>query len=94
MTRNQQRATALARDICDGKTAASTLSDADWALLLLAAGLNACRSRPLLVGHLVLERAHRRVGYFAELVDAEERVEVRLHRAEPQFAEPAQPQPW
>ena len=65
MTSNQQRAVALARDVCVGAVDASSLSDAAWQLLLLAAGTNNCRSLPLPVCRRVLERAETRTGYFS-----------------------------
>ena len=68
MTSNQRRAARLAATVrADGGRTAD-LTDADWDLLLLAAGLNRCWSLPLLVANRVLDHARRRVGYFADPV--------------------------
>ena len=64
-TCNQRRAAALARSVCEGTLRAADVSDADWALLLQAAGLHNANSMPLIVCHRVLDRAERGVGYFA-----------------------------
>jgi hypothetical protein len=65
MTRNQRRAIEIACALCAGHLSESTMSDCDWNLLLLAAEINDCRARPLLVCQRVLERAMQGLGYFA-----------------------------
>jgi len=65
MTSNQQRAVAMAQRILDEWEAPHEVNDADWSLLLLAAGLNNFRSLPLTVAARVLDRYERHAGYFA-----------------------------
>ena len=65
MTCDQRRAASLAQSVCDGWLRADDVSEADWALLLRAAGLRNPHSLPLLVCHRVLDRVRRGVGYFA-----------------------------
>lgn len=64
MTRNQQRARELAGAIIRGTIDAIGLSEPDWHLLLLAAGLNKALSEPLQVCRRILDQAERRAGYF------------------------------
>lgn len=67
MTRNQQRSLSLARAIVGGTIDAIGLSEHDWHLLLLAAGLNKVHSDPLRVCRRVLDRAGAEVGYFQDM---------------------------
>lgn len=64
MTRNQQRALDLAVAIIRGIADEVALSEPDWHLLLLAAGMNKTLSDPLAVCGRVLDQAQRREGYF------------------------------
>jgi hypothetical protein len=75
MTGNQAHAVELARGIIDGTVAARELSDMDWHLLLLAAGLNSHCSLPLLVAHRALRNAEAQAGYFSELSERRRRPE-------------------
>jgi hypothetical protein len=72
MTSNQRRAMKLADDIRRFGLAAGDVNDADWTLLLLAAGQNNCRALPQNVALRVLDQASRSVGYFAPLTEEEE----------------------
>jgi hypothetical protein len=64
MTRNQRRALELASQIQEGDRAVDELSDGDWALLLLAAGLSgSCRPSPLVCSRIFNDFAHA-AGYF------------------------------
>ena len=66
MTANQFKAVSLARGILGGTVDAASLPDADWHLLLLAAGLNGRRRAPaMLVAEQVLLLAEHHDGYFA-----------------------------
>ena len=65
MTRNQRHAVEIARAVDAGRLSECAISDRDWSLLLLAAEINDCRARPLIVCQRVLERAARGLGYFA-----------------------------
>lgn len=65
MTGDQGRTASLAQSVCDGRLRAEDVSDADWALLLRAAGLHNVHSLPLIVCHRVLNRVRRGIGYFA-----------------------------
>ena len=65
LTRNQTRAVTVAKQLVCGQIDESNLTDADWHLLLLGAGLNDPRARTLLVAERVLRRATHRSGYFA-----------------------------
>ena len=71
MTSNQQRAMKLADDIRRFGLSAGDVNDADWTLLLLAAGQNNCRALPQNVALRVLDQASRSVGYFAPLNEEE-----------------------
>lgn len=64
MTTNQTRALSLARAVSDGRLTSTTISDDDWTLLLLAAGMNHAASTPAVVSRLVLESATAQTGYF------------------------------
>jgi hypothetical protein len=65
MSRNQKYAVELAGGICRGEVEPSLISDADWSLLLLAAGLNNACAGPLAVAKGVISRFTEKVGYFA-----------------------------
>lgn len=64
MTANELKAIELATGLAERSVDPATLSDDDWFLLLLAAGVNSAAST-LAVARRVLEAAERRVGYFA-----------------------------
>ena len=66
MTSNQKRAARLAAALRADAGRTADLTDADWDLLLLAAGLTGGGALRLLVANRVLDRARRRVGYFAD----------------------------
>ena len=70
MTSNQTKAVLLARDIAQGRVAAGELSDDDWILLILAAGLNCTSVSPAVVSNRVLRNACARAGYFGTQWDA------------------------
>jgi len=65
MSRNQKYAIELAGGICRGEVEPSLISDTDWSLLLLAAGLNNACAGPLAVARGVISRFTEKVGYFA-----------------------------
>jgi hypothetical protein len=64
VTTNQTRALHLARALSDGRLSAATISDDDWTLLLLAAGINHAGSTPAVVSRHVLDSAAAETGYF------------------------------
>ena len=67
MTRNQRRAIDIARGLLCGAVTPARVSEPDWHLLLLGAGVN-CQHAPLLkVAGQVLENAERHAGYFADV---------------------------
>lgn len=66
MTHNQYRAIALAKAIRQDAVHPEDLPEADWHLLLLAAGTNKVFAAPLLVANRVMDNARHHVGYFAE----------------------------
>ena len=70
MSSNCIRAISLANALFEGSLDPSNLSDNDWYLLLLAAGLNEAESGPATVSRLVLDAARRRTGYFRPRDDA------------------------
>lgn len=65
MTVNQQRVVQIALKIFRNEHGCEELSDADWQLLLLAAGLNNVSVRPDVAARRVLENAETEQGYFA-----------------------------
>ena len=70
MTRNQRRAIDVAKGLLSGAVTTARVSEADWHLLLLGAGVN-CQHAPLLkVAGQVLENAERHAGYFADVAGA------------------------
>ena len=66
MNRNQKRAVTIARAIEVEGAESTSISESDWNLLLLAAEMNDIRAHPRILSHRVLERALRRLGYFAD----------------------------
>lgn len=66
MTGNQKNALELAEKIVRQDKTAVELSERQWHLLLLAAGLNNPCSLPQFVAHKVLREFQSRRGYFAE----------------------------
>ncbi|HEX8911925.1 MAG TPA: hypothetical protein VF796_06165 [Humisphaera sp.] len=64
MTTNQTRAVVLAREILGGRVDVSTLSDQDWVLLVLAAGVSCTAAGAVVVSSRVLENASAMAGYF------------------------------
>jgi hypothetical protein len=71
MNSNQSRAIDLARQIVHGQLRAGELSDHDWHLLLLAAGVRSALAPPLVVSCKVLNDAQLRAGYFVDHYDPE-----------------------
>ena len=68
MTAIQQRATALAREVCEGVRHPDALSDEDWELLLTASGTTGAtdRSQCQRIATAVLNCLSAATGYFAE----------------------------
>ena len=66
MTSNQRRAIFLANLIVKGYTDPANLSEIDWSLLLLAAGLYRVTTPPVVVAARVLANAEALDGYFSE----------------------------
>jgi len=64
MTRNQLKAIKLAHEIDERLVSAGDLPEADWHLLLLAAGSNRALSSPRLIALRVIDHAERHQGYF------------------------------
>ena len=64
MTSNQRRAAGMAEGIHRGSLAAQALTDDDWSLLLLAAGMNGVAAPPAKVCRQVLRCAGEGSGYF------------------------------
>ena len=64
LTSNQQRAIQVAAPVCSGECDAESLSDADWALLLLASGLSETHAPVRSLACRVVELAKRGEGYF------------------------------
>ena len=65
MTRNQKLAVRLAAALSRGRTDPMALSDEQWNLLLLAAGINCPGANPDFVARRVLSDRAARSGYFA-----------------------------
>jgi hypothetical protein len=65
MTRNQHHALDLARKILKGALSAQAVTDQEWHLLLLAAGLNCLALPPKKVSVQVLRNARWGTGYYA-----------------------------
>ena len=66
MTRNQHLAAHLADALANGRADATSLSDGEWALLLLAAGVHCAAANPDVVARRVLRRRTSHSGYFAD----------------------------
>jgi hypothetical protein len=64
MTSNQTKAILLAHQIAQGQIAGGDLSDHDWMLLVLAAGLSCTAVSPAVVSSRVLRNACAQAGYF------------------------------
>ena len=64
MTTNQSKAILLAHSLVSGTTHPAAVTDADWHLLLLAAGVNSMFTAPGAVALQVLECAKAGAGYF------------------------------
>ena len=65
MTRNQKLAVRLAAALSRGRTDPMALSDEQWNLLLLAAGVNCPGANPDFVARRVLSHRAAQSGYFA-----------------------------
>jgi hypothetical protein len=65
LTANQRRASELAQAIIDQTISVESMTDDQWALLMLAADVFSIYSSPLLLAHRVGFRLSRRIGYFA-----------------------------
>jgi hypothetical protein len=84
MTTNQRHAAALAAGVCRGAISPAALSDEEWSLLLLAAGMNAVAARPATVARRALKCARRESGYFRRVTPppgAAREPRVEPHRA-------------
>ena len=64
LTSNQRRALHVAAPVCRGEREADSLSDADWALLLLASGRSETHTAVRSLACRVVELARRGEGYF------------------------------
>ena len=69
MSRNQKHAVELALRLCRGDVEPALISEVDWSLLLLAAGLNNASTGPLAVAKGVIARFRQKVGYFAGYIE-------------------------
>jgi hypothetical protein len=65
MTANQRRAVGLAEALIADQLQPSDLTDEQWGLLLLAAGVSNRRLIPMVVAQGVLSQFYDRSGYFA-----------------------------
>lgn len=68
MTSNQRRAILLADQILKGHAEPAKISETDWSLLLLAAGLHRVATPPPVVAIRVLSNAEHLEGYFTEVM--------------------------
>ena len=66
MTSNQRLAADLADALADGRTDPGSLTDEQWYLLLLSAGINCPGANPGTVARNVLRRRATHSGYFAD----------------------------
>jgi hypothetical protein len=64
MTTNQRRAIRLAQCVFDGRVSAGDLSEDDWVLLILAAGVMYSNTPATGIALRVLRDARGRTGYF------------------------------
>lgn len=71
MTSNQRRAIFLADLILKGHVDPAELSEIDWDLLLLAAGLYKTATPPRVVALRVLANAEHLEGYFTETISVQ-----------------------
>ena len=71
VTRNQQRAVLLADRILKGHVDPAELSEVDWSLLLLAAGLYKVATPPRVVALRVLANAEHLEGYFTGTISVQ-----------------------
>jgi hypothetical protein len=76
VTTNQSKAILLAHALVSGATPPAAVPDADWHLLLLAAGVNSTFTPPGAVALQVLERAKAGAGYFTPREHRPRRVAV------------------
>lgn len=67
LTNNHRRSIALAKQILSGEQRPENITDADWALLMLAADINRCDSAPSVVARRVLDAYEQMTGYFDPL---------------------------
>jgi hypothetical protein len=67
VTSNQARAILLANALCDGSADPLGLAEADWHLLLLAAGENRACACERTIAQRVLQAAQAAAGYFSPL---------------------------
>jgi len=65
MTHNQSHALELAEGLLSSSVSADRLTDQEWHLMLLAAGLNSYCASPTKVALLTLQNAQSGAGYFA-----------------------------
>jgi hypothetical protein len=65
MTHNQSHALELARGLLNATVSAEELTDQEWHLMLLAAGLNSYCAAPSKVAVRTLQNALSGTGYFA-----------------------------
>jgi hypothetical protein len=64
MTQNQHHALDLAHSLLSSAVSADQLTDQEWHLMLLAAGLNNYCAAPTKVALLTLQNAQQGAGYF------------------------------
>jgi hypothetical protein len=64
MTHNQAHALELAEGLLSSTVSADQLTDQEWHLMLLAAGLNSYCAPPTKVALLTLQNAQSGAGYF------------------------------
>jgi sorbitol-specific phosphotransferase system component IIBC len=65
MTANQQRAMGIAEALIAEELQPADLTDDQWGLLLLAAGVSNRRLSPMVTAQRVLSQFYGRSGYFA-----------------------------
>jgi len=71
VTSNQRRAVLLADLILKGRVDPVELSEIDWDLLLLAAGVHKVATPPAKVALRVLANAEHLAGYFTETISVQ-----------------------
>jgi len=79
VAKNQIRAVTLARSLVEGTTDAADLTDNDWYLLLLAAGMNQASASGSTLCKRVLEAADGGTGFFASIT--RDRLEAGVREA-------------